>query len=264
LYGAGTQTFIDCEGNNHQHIEMTDLVLTKGGSAPTVKARVAPSASGNADKTLVLRGRSSLTIVPDLTAITPVVNHRTRVVLDIASQSGSTPIRNDVVYRRLEQSPQVDSVHDIAANLVRLGERLANGRGSTEIVTMLVSHTFSGTGNGSGGYTVVGAVPAGTLVLGVTVRRDLATPMSPGNSALDVGTASDPDKWGSQVLNAGGGGGDNQRTDSDDFTDGSPLWFSASGDLAIQKREGGVLQGTLNGVRVHFTIHGLRCVGGPE
>lgn len=258
LYGTvDNQSFLELTGNLPQYVEFDPVRITKGGTKTTCDIVCKPADAGNARKKVVLRGARTLSLNYDLAASAVSQTHRVHIVRDMLDGSNVVDA-TDVVLHRQEAEPG-DVTKDLPAQVVRVGPRTSNAVGSTNFHTFEIDHTFSGPGS-SGVYDIADALPAGYLILGVTARRDFSIPLSPGSTSLRIGTAVDDDRWGANALYAGSG---TLVSSSSDFTDGSPLWIGSDTDLRITKLEGGVPGGTLDGARIHFTVHAIRCVGAP-
>lgn len=250
---------IDLSGNLDQRVTMRNFELVKAGQANSTTVYMSPATGGATFKAVeFIGGTRSVAVTLEAQASGVAPGDERRLLLAFKDDD---PV--DVTLTRQETVPAVGTT-DLRSETVRMGKRLANATGHTEVETTSASYTLSGVGDGSGVYDIADALPAGRLILGVTVRRDISTPLTPGTSSINVGTAADPDRWGANVLRAALGGGNNNRTTSADYTDGAPLWNASLSPLRITKLEGGSPGGSLNGVTLKVTVHSLRCVGAPE
>lgn len=84
--------------------------------------------------------------------------------------------------------------HDIAANIVRVGER-NNGYGVIAVsTTSQVVSTASGTS-----VTMTAGFPANSIVLGVTTRNITSVLCGGGCTAIRIGTVANPTKWNASL-----------------------------------------------------------------
>lgn len=73
--------------------------------------------------------------------------------------------------------------------------------------------------------TATNLIPAGTLVLGVTVR---VTTLIEGATSFDIGDGSDVDRWGASIAVAA-----NTTTSIADFTIASPIYYAAATSVVL-------------------------------
>jgi hypothetical protein len=93
-------------------------------------------------------------------------------------------------------------------------------------------------------FNVTGIIPAGALVLGVTLR---VVVIVTGSSAFKVGWSGDADAWGATVAVSAG-----TVTTSANFTQASPLFFASATDVILATNNS-----NFTGGRVQVIVHYL-------
>jgi hypothetical protein len=113
----------------------------------------------------------------------------------------------------------------------------ANGQFTTTTTASALVSTPSGST-----ATAVGLIPAGSFVIGITVR---VTTTVTGPSGFDVGDGIDVDRWGNSIAVASG-----TTTDITDYTSGAVTTFPVANDVVITSD--GV---DFTGGAVRITVH---------
>lgn len=86
-------------------------------------------------------------------------------------------------------------------------------------------------------------IPAGSLVLGVTVRVTTAVT---GSTTFTIGDGTDADKWGATIAQTAG-----TTTDATDFTTSSPTYYTSATSVVLTGTGGSFSAGVVR-VTVHY------------
>ena len=253
---------ISLTSNQGHYCVLEDFIWVeaRSGAKPAVRFIIKPAVAGQSTKEFrLINNRKGLPLVYDLAQ--SAVGQASRILIE--EQNGATlPGTEESHFLQIitrSDSDVVAGMYDLPYDTIRLGKRTPNKTGFGTYLQSQFDVTFDASGPTYDGATYAplqNRIPAGAIVLGVTLRRDISTPLAEGQT-VDLGiSGGDAVRFASQVpiFNT-----------SADFSSSAavPYFTKTTQSLIVTSRISGAVSGDLNGKIFHFTVHYMTLTAAP-